>query len=240
MRGQSLDENARVRRVYERYAARYDRSVRFWERVLRIDEGRTWIASLTRGDVLEVGIGTGRNLPYYPANVRVTGIDLSPAMLEVARRRARDLRREVDLRVGSAESLEVGDSSFDTVVFTLSLCSIPHDRRALSEAWRVLRPGGRLLFLEHVRSPALPIRAGQRLLEPLFLWLQADHLLRDPLDHLEAIGFTVERVERSRWGIVEKGAARKPMWATAGLDGTWRLRRRVASSSARARYDVPS
>lgn len=211
MRGQSLDENARVRRVYERYAARYDRSVRFWERVLRIDEGRTWIASLTRGDVLEVGIGTGRNLPYYPANVRVTGIDLSPAMLEVARRRARDLRREVDLRVGSAESLGVGDSSFDTVVFTLSLCSIPHDRRALSEAWRVLRPGGRLLFLEHVRSPALPIRAGQRLLEPLFLWLQADHLLRDPLDHLEAIGFAVERVERSRWGIVEKGAARKPM-----------------------------
>lgn len=122
MRGQSLDENARVRRVYERYAARYDRSVRFWERVLRIDEGRTWIASLTRGDVLEVGIGTGRNLPYYPANVRVTGIDLSPAMLEVARRRARGLRREVDLRVGSAESLGVGDSSFDTVVFTLSLC----------------------------------------------------------------------------------------------------------------------
>lgn len=210
MRGKSLDENARVRRVYERYAARYDRTVRFWEWVLGIDEGRIWIASQARGDVLEVGIGTGRNLPYYPADVRVTGIDLSPAMLEVARRRARELRREVDLRVGSAESLEVGDSSFDTVVFTLSLCSIPQDRRALSEAWRVLRPGGRLLLLEHVRSPVCPVRAGQRLLEPLFLWLQADHLLRDPLDHLEAIGFTVERVERSRWGIVEKGAARKP------------------------------
>lgn len=210
MRGKSLDENARVRRIYERYAARYDRSVRFWEWVLRIDEGRTWIASQTRGNVLEVGIGTGRNLPFYPADVRITGIDLSPAMLEVARRRARELRREVDLRVGSAESLEVGDSSFDTVVFTLSLCSIPNDRRALSEAWRVLRPGGRLLFLEHVRSPVRPVRAGQRLLEPLFLWLQADHVLRDPLDHLEAIGFTVERVERSRWAIVEKGAARKP------------------------------
>jgi len=210
MKRRSVDEIARVRRVYQRFAARYDRSVRFWEWVLRIDEGRIWIASQVRGKVLEVGIGTGRNLPYYPENVQVTGIDLSPAMLEVARRRARELRREVDLRVGSAESLEVGDSSFDTVVFTLSLCSIPHDRGALCEAWRVLQPGGRLLVLEHVRSPVWPIRAGQRLLEPLFLWLQADHLLRDPLDHLEAIGFTVERVERSRWGIVEKGAARKP------------------------------
>lgn len=210
MKGRSVDEIARVRHVYERFAARYDRSVRFWERVLGLDDGRRWIASQAEGDVLEVGIGTGRNLPYYSKNVRVTGIDLSPAMLEVARRRARDLGRDVTLRVGNAEALDLADDGFDTVVFTLALCSITDDRRALEEARRVLRPGGRLLLLEHVRSPIWLIRDGQRLLEPLSLWLQADHLLRDPLDHLEAIGFTAQGVERSRWGIVEKVAARKP------------------------------
>ncbi|MGH2579440.1 MAG: class I SAM-dependent methyltransferase [Actinomycetota bacterium] len=210
MRRQALDETARVRRVYERYAARYDRSVRFWERVLGIDEGRRWIASQAQGDVLEIGIGTGRNLPYYPGDVRLTGIDLSPAMLEVARRRARELGRDVTLLVGNAEALDLADESFDTAVFTLSLCSIPDDRRALAEARRVLRPRGRLLLVEHVRSPVSPIRAGQRLLEPLFLRLQADHLLRDPVDHLEAMGFAVQRVERSRWGIVERGTAARP------------------------------
>jgi len=125
MKGRSVDEIARVRRVNERFAARYDRSVRFWELVLGLDDGRRWIASQAEGDVLEVGIGTGRKLPYYPKNVRVTGIDLSPAMLEVARRRARDLGGDVTLRVGNAEALDLADDGFDTVVFTLALCSIP-------------------------------------------------------------------------------------------------------------------
>ncbi len=78
----------------------------------------------------------------------------------------------------------------------------------------MLRPGGRVLLLEHVRSP-LAIRAGQRLLEPLFLRLEHDHLAREPLDHVPAAGFTVERLERSKLGIVERLAARKPASSTA-------------------------
>jgi hypothetical protein len=74
----------------------------------------------------------------------------------------------------------------------------------------VLRPGGRLLLLEHVRSPLLPVRFGQRLLDPLAVRFEADHLLRDPLDYLEAEGFNVECAERSKWGIVERVVARKP------------------------------
>jgi ubiquinone/menaquinone biosynthesis C-methylase UbiE len=142
--------------------------------------------------------------------VRLSGVELSPAMLEIARTRARELGREIDLRVGDAQALEFPDESFDSVVCTLSLCTIPDDRAAVAEVRRVLRPGGRFLLLEHVRSPLLPIRTAERLLEPLMLRFEADHLTREPLEHLRAEGFAIERLERSKLGIVERVAARKP------------------------------
>ncbi len=131
-------------------------------------------------------------------------------MLELARRRASDLGREVELRLGDAQALDFPEESFDTVVFGLCLCSIPDDRRAMAEAWRVLRPGGHLLLLEHVRSPSPVVRAGQRLLEPLFLRFLADHLLREPLENPKPEGVEVERVDRWAWGIMERASARKP------------------------------
>src|SRR5690606_24049465 len=134
---------------------------------------------------------TGRNIPYYPPNVRLTGIDLSPEMLELARPRANSLGRAIDLRVATAEALPFPDASFDTVVDTLGLCTIPDPRAALREARRVLRPGGRLLLWEHVRSPVLPVQLVQRLLNPFSKRWQADDLLRQPLDDVIAVGFTV-------------------------------------------------
>jgi ubiquinone/menaquinone biosynthesis C-methylase UbiE len=142
--------------------------------------------------------------------VKLTGIDLSPQMLGIAQRRAQELGRKVDLRVGDAQALDFPDNRFDMVVSTLSLCTIPDDRRAMAEARRVLQPGGRLLLLEHVRSPLTLVRAAQRALDPITVRLQADHLLREPLDHVETEGLVVEQIERSRWGIVERLAARKP------------------------------
>jgi ubiquinone/menaquinone biosynthesis C-methylase UbiE len=162
------------------------------------------------GDVLEIGIGTGRNLEHYPEGIRLTGIDFSAPMLEIGRQRAKDLGRSVDLRLGDAQALEFPDASFDRVVCTLALCSIPDDRRAVSEARRVLRPGGRFLLLEHVRSPIGPVRAVQRVLDWLAVRMEGDHLVREPLVHLAAEGFVVERVERLKLGIVERVAARKP------------------------------
>ena len=131
-------------------------------------------------------------------------------MLEIARKRAAQLGVEVDLRLGDAQRLEFADASFDSAACTLSLCTIPDDRAAVAEIKRVLRPGGRLLLLEHVRSPVEAIRAGQRLLEPLAVRFEGDHLLRDPLDHLMAQGFEIEQMLRSKLGIVERVAARKP------------------------------
>ncbi len=207
-------ETDRVLSLYEKDAHKYDREMNFFDRLL-FAGGREWVCSQAAGEVLEIGIGTGRNLPHYRNDVRLTGVELSPAMLEIARARARELGREVDLRVGDAQALGFPDQSFDSVVCTLSLCTIPDDRAAVAEMRRVLRPGGRLLLLEHVRSPRLPVRLGQRLLEPLAVRFEADHLLREPLEHLRAEGFEVEQLERSKFGLVERVAARKPA-AAAG------------------------
>ncbi len=131
-------------------------------------------------------------------------------MLSVARERARTLGREIDLRIGDAQALDFPDEHFDTVVSTLSLCSIPDPRRAVAEAKRVLRPGGQLLLMEHVRSPRRGVRVVQRLLDPLTVRFQADHLLREPLEYTVGEGFDIDQLERSKWGIVERLVARKP------------------------------
>lgn len=203
------DKTERVRRLYDAAAGRYDRSIALFERLL-FAGGREWVCSRARGEVLEIAVGTGRNLPFYPEEVRITGVELSPEMLELARRRARELGRGADLRVGDAQDLLFEENSFDTVVCTLGLCTVPDHGRAVAEAARVLRPGGRLLLLEHVRSPVLPVRALQTLLNPLTVLLENDHLLREPLRHVEGAGLVVERAERSKWGIVERLAASKP------------------------------
>src|SRR5690349_11152406 len=163
-------------------AAGYDRMTGTWERLL-FEDGRRWVCSQASGDVLEVGVGTGLNLEMYPDGVHLVGIDLSPAMLDVAKTRARQLGRDVDLQLGDAQALGFAAGSFETLVVTLALCAVPDDRQAIREVARVLRPAGRFVWLEHVRSPTKPVRWLQRLLDPLLVRMEADHLLRDPLDH---------------------------------------------------------
>jgi ubiquinone/menaquinone biosynthesis C-methylase UbiE len=205
----SAGETERVRRIQDKGAAGYDRQIGLFE-LLLFTGGREWVCSQARGRVLELACGTARNLPFYPPDLELTGVELSPEMLAIGRRRAADLGRPADLRLGDAEALEFDDASFDTVTCTLGLCTIPDPERAAGEALRVLRPGGRLLLLKHVRSPARIVRGGQRLLEPLAVRFQADHLLREPLDYLPAAGFEVDTVERSKWGLVERLRAHRP------------------------------
>jgi ubiquinone/menaquinone biosynthesis C-methylase UbiE len=205
----NANETERVRRLQDKEAPRYDRQMGFFDRVL-FAGGREWACAQVSGEVLELAFGTGRNLPYYPADVQLTAIELSPRMLEIGRQRADEFGRKVDLRLGDAQELEFEDQSFDTVIITFGLCTIPDDRAAVTEAHRVLRPGGRLVLLEHVRSPSAPVRAVQRLLDPLAVRFGADHLVRDPLDHLGGVGFEIDSVQRLKGGIVERVIARKP------------------------------
>ena len=202
------DATTRTRRVWDAFAPRYDRSMRFFERV-QFGGGRQWVCSRARGAVLEVAVGTGLNLPFYPADVTLTGVDLSPGMLAVARRRAADLGREVDLREADGQALPFPDESFDTVACTLSLCAVPDERLVIGQMWRVLRPGGQLLLLDHVGSNWWPVWAGQRLLE-VFTSRSGEYQTRRPLPLVRAAGFEVVEAERLKAGTVERVAARRP------------------------------
>jgi ubiquinone/menaquinone biosynthesis C-methylase UbiE len=202
-------ERDKLRRYWNKHSRHYDRDMRFLDRIA-FGESRAWVCSQATGDVLEVAIGTGLNLPHYPAEVRLTGIEWSPAMLEHARRRAEEVGRTVTLREGDAQALPFPDAGFDTVVCTLSLCAIPDDQRAVNEMIRVLRPGGRLLLLDHVASSNRPARALQRLLELVTIPTGGEHFRRRPLHHVQAAGLEIERHDRFKLGIVERLTARKP------------------------------
>jgi ubiquinone/menaquinone biosynthesis C-methylase UbiE len=168
------------------------------------------VCSQARGRTLELAAGTARNLPFYPRDVELPAIELSPEMLAIGRERALKLGHPAELRLGDAQALDLEDESFDTVTCTLGFCTIPDTTAAAREAYRVLRPGGQLVMLEHVRSPARSVRTVQRLLEPLAVRFEADHLLRDPLDYLPVVGFQIDEVRRSKWGIVERLCAHRP------------------------------
>lgn len=199
----------RWRGYWDKHSANYDKQMGFFDRHLFADS-RSWVCSRATGQTLEVAIGTGLNLPFYGQHVQLTGIDFSPAMLGIARDRARQLGRTVDLREADARALPFPDASFDTVVCTFSLCAIPDDRRAVAEMSRVLRPGGLLLLADHIEGSARPTRAAQRALELFTVPLQGEHFTRRPLRHVQAAGFHIEQQERFKLGITERLVARAP------------------------------
>lgn len=146
------------------------------------------------GTVLEIGLGTGLNLPHYPRHVRrVTGVDSNPGVVRRLRRRAQATGIEVEHHGLSAEALPFPEGSFDTVVSTFTLCSIPDLPRALAEVRRVLRPGGKFLFLEHGLAPEPAVARWQRRLDPLWTKIgDGCHLDRDPAAAVAAAGLGIE------------------------------------------------
>lgn len=197
-----------MRRHWDRQSAGYDQKMDRAERLF--GDTRGWVCRQATGQVLEVAVGTGLNLGLYPERVTLTGMDLSPAMLDGARERAAGLGRDVDLRVGDAQRLEFADASFDTVVCTFGLCAVPDDRGAVEEMVRVLRPGGLLLIADHVVSTSPVIRLIQAAAELYSVPVENEHFRRRPIQHVRAAGLEIERHDRFKKGIVERVAARKP------------------------------
>lgn len=170
------------------------------------------------GEVLEVGFGTGLNLPYYPSQVRrIITVDPNPGMHRLAQRRVRRSKIEVDQRVLSGERLPFEADHFDCAVSTFCLCSIDDVGQALGEVYRVLKPGGRFLFLEHGLSPEPSVQKWQRRLN----WLErclADGCRLDrnmmelvatrPFSSVEVDEFYLERTPKTH-GYLYRGIAVK-------------------------------
>ena len=193
-----------VRHRYDRGAARYDLVTWPMERMAMDRFRGRLIAQVNGPRVLEVGVGTGRNLPLYRPDLQIEAIDFSPRMLERARRKP--IPANVTLHLMDVEELEFPPGSFDSVVATCVFCSVPDPVRGLSEIRRVLRPGGRALFLEHVR-PGTPWLAS------LFDWLDplvsraGPHINRRTMDNIKVAGFAVDREENVLSDILKLVAA---------------------------------
>lgn len=159
---------------------------------------RERIVPLARGRVLEVGIGTGRNLAHYVREKidALVGLDPAPEMLSRARRRARRAGIEAHVVVQSAEHIPCADASFDTVLVTYALCSIADPLAALAEMRRVLKPDGRLLFLEHGLAPDPAVRRWQSKLSPFWSRIAGGcRLDRDVPALLRSAGFRCEDLQ---------------------------------------------
>jgi ubiquinone/menaquinone biosynthesis C-methylase UbiE len=201
---------AKQKRVWNKSAPTYDDKIAGAERSL-LRGGREWIGSRASGRVLEVAIGTGRSLPFYPDAVELTGVDLSPGRLALARRLAAELGREVELLEADAEHLPFEDHAFDTVVCQLALCSIPRPEAAVAEMARVLKPGGRLLLFDHVGSTFPPLWVLQWIVERVTIPAAGEHFTRRPRQWVEAVGLTVEEDVRLKAGTVERLSAVLPV-----------------------------
>lgn len=161
------------------------------------------------GKILEVGIGTGRNLKYYPAGCRVIGIDKSEGMLQRAREKAKG-RKNVTLYSMDAEHLDFPDNSFDYVVTTFVLCTIPDPVKALKEMRRVLKPSGELVAVEHVHSSNPFIARIEDLINPVLFFLLGDHTTRHTVKNIEEAGFTIKNTKKLAFRDVFRKIRAKP------------------------------
>ena len=201
----------KLRGSWAKHAAGYDRAFAVLERRVFGDGHRAWAARQASGEVLEVAVGTGLNLMHYPQAARLTGVDLSPEMMQFARTRARVLGREVNLYVGDAQHLALRDDLFDAVVCTYSLCNIPDPSLAITEMRRVLRPAGKLILVDHIRAAVEPVFWLQKGIEFFTGRLQGEFMTRRPAERVEPAGLTIIERERLAFaGIVERVVALKP------------------------------
>jgi len=184
---------AKIRDHYQRLSPKYDQNAEGSEK--RNTPWRKDLWSKAKGPhILEVGVGTGRNMPYYPAGQQIIAIDLTPGMLSQAQSRAASLNLNVDLQVGDVQSLEFPDNFFDTAVATFVFCSVPRPVSGFLELKRVVKPHGQILLLEHTRSPNQLLGVVMDLLNPLSVWIMGDNINRRTVENIQKAGLVIERI----------------------------------------------
>ena len=200
-----------------RGAARRDRLIKHWDqRAGRATadtwsaSSRPWVCTRATGKVLDVCVGDGANLPFYPVGVTLTGVDFSPAMVQATRLAAKRAGRQIDARIADVEHLPFGDTTFDTVVATFAMCCVPDENIALAEMVRVLKPGGHLLLADTIASSNPVLRLLEHVTDLVTIPLEGHHQTRRPLPIVEALGLEVVDSEQDHHGLIERLDAVKP------------------------------
>ena len=200
-----------VRRRYDRLAPFYD-LLEGRAEGKRSDGWRGLMWSKVDGDsILEVGVGTGGNFPFYPPGTRVTAVDFSRGMLRRARKRAEQAGTLVDLCLMDAQDLTFEDDTFDVVVASFTFCTVPDPIRGLQEVARVCRTGGKVVLLEHVLSERRLVAALMHMLNPLAVWSVGDHANRRTAENVTRAGLSLEEVTDLGAGIFKLIEAKKPI-----------------------------
>ncbi len=197
-------QTALARARYNRVAPVYDLMNLCGEFVYRRWREWLWQQAPNHGRILEVGVGTGRNIPYHPRDTQVIGIDLSPKMLAQAQRRKQKLKARTELALGDAQALDLPDASVDAAFATFVFCSVPDPVLGLRELRRVVCPGGWVYLLEHMRSANEFLGRLMDLINPLVVATMGFNINRRTLENIEKAGLEVEQMRNVGLGGIFK------------------------------------
>jgi len=196
MTGQNpVESQAEITRRYDRMAPLYDLYDAPLER-LGTRRRRRRLLSRAQGTTLEVGVGTGKNLEHYPQGIQLVGIDISEGMLKRARRRAERISASIEFHLADIQQAPFPDDSFDTVVATTVFCSVADPVAGLREVARVVRPGGKVLLIEHVRPRNALLARLFDVLNPITRKVFGFNINRPTEDNVAAAGLELEEVRR--------------------------------------------
>jgi ubiquinone/menaquinone biosynthesis C-methylase UbiE len=200
----------KMSQIDEKIRRRYNRAARFYDllekpmEIMVLKKWRMEVMKDLEGKVLEVGVGTGKNIEYYPEGIDITAIDFSEKMLERAKEKAKRLNKEVNLIQMDVQDMKFPDDAFDTVFATCVFCSVPDPIKGLKEIRRVCKPTGKIIMIEHVRSEKKVLGLIMDALNPLVVNTYGANINRRTIENIHKSGYTDVEVTNLTGDIVKK------------------------------------